>query len=171
MNTIKVNIDKEKEHISVYNNGEGIPIEIYEEEDVYVPEMLFGQFMTSSNYNDDEKQITGGRNGLGVKLTNIFSTKFTIETTDIDQEKKYVQTFYNNMTEIGTPQITAYYEQVEYTTILFKPDFEKFCMSGLTDDVIALLSKHVHDVAGTVEGVKVFLNNKHIQVKSFEEYV
>jgi DNA topoisomerase II len=53
--------------------------------------------MTSSNYNDDKKRVTSGRNGLGVKSVNIFSTQFTIETTDTTQEKIYTQTFHNNM--------------------------------------------------------------------------
>jgi DNA topoisomerase-2 len=38
--------------------------------------------LTSSNYDDDEKKITGGRNGYGAKLTNIFSKKFTVESAD-----------------------------------------------------------------------------------------
>jgi len=36
--------------------------------------------LTSSNYNDTEEKVTGGRNGFGAKLTNIFSTEFQIET-------------------------------------------------------------------------------------------
>ena len=36
--------------------------------------------LTSSNYNDLEKKVTGGRNGYGAKLANIFSTEFTVET-------------------------------------------------------------------------------------------
>ena len=35
-----------------------------------------------SNYNDSEKKTTGGRNGYGAKLANIFSTEFTVETCD-----------------------------------------------------------------------------------------
>ena len=37
---------------------------------------------TSANYNKDENKITGGKNGFGAKLTNIYSTKFIIETVD-----------------------------------------------------------------------------------------
>ncbi|CAJ0878682.1 11617_t:CDS:10 [Entrophospora sp. SA101] len=171
MSTLKVKIDKEAGKISVYNNGKGIPIEIHKELNVYVPEMLFGQLMTSSNYNDDEKKVTGGRNGLGAKSVNIFSTQFTVETTDTTQKKRYIQLFHNNMTQTDKPKITSYSKKEEYTMISFIPDFEKFGMTGLTDEAISLLSKRVHDMAGTVKDVKVFLNDKRIHAKNFKEYV
>lgn len=43
--------------ISVWNNGDGVPVEIHKEEGVYVPELIFGHLLTSSNYNDDEKKV------------------------------------------------------------------------------------------------------------------
>lgn len=41
-------------------------------------------------------QITGGRNGYGAKLTNIFSTEFVIETCDGKRQRKYKQVSNNN---------------------------------------------------------------------------
>ena len=73
MNLIKVEINIENGYISVWNNGKGIPIEIHKEHKCYVPELIFGQLLTSSNYDDDEQKVTGGRNGFGAKLANIFS--------------------------------------------------------------------------------------------------
>ena len=40
---------------------------------VYVPELIFGHLLTGSNFDDGEKKVTGGRNGFGAKLANIFS--------------------------------------------------------------------------------------------------
>jgi len=91
MDSLRVEIDVEGCCISVYNNGDGIPVEVHQEEGVYVPEMIFGHLLTSSNYNDNEKKTTGGRNGYGAKLTNIFSTEFVIETADGRRQKKYKQ--------------------------------------------------------------------------------
>lgn len=82
MNLIQVNINQEDNIISIWNNGSGIPVEIHPEHKVYVPEMIFGQLLTSSNYDDTQKKVTGGRNGFGAKLANIFSSEFTIETND-----------------------------------------------------------------------------------------
>ncbi|OMO96832.1 DNA topoisomerase, type IIA, partial [Corchorus olitorius] len=91
MDCVKVVIDPEQNLISVYNNGDGVPVEIHQEEGVYVPELIFGHLLTSSNYDDNEKKTTGGRNGYGAKLTNIFSTEFVIETADGKRQKKYKQ--------------------------------------------------------------------------------
>ncbi|KAK7439177.1 DNA topoisomerase 2 [Stygiomarasmius scandens] len=72
MVTIKVNIDIEENTISVYNNGRSIPIEIHSTEKIYIPELIFSHLLSSSNYDDDEKKLTGGHNGYGVKLANIY---------------------------------------------------------------------------------------------------
>lgn len=89
MNMIKITIDPRENKISVWNNGKGIPIHIHKEQKCYVPEMIFGQLLTSSNYDDKQKKTTGGRNGYGAKLANIFSTKFILETGDSKSNKLY----------------------------------------------------------------------------------
>ena len=50
MDTIKVDINPETNTISVYNNGTGIPVVHHKEEDMYVPTMIFGHLLTSSNF-------------------------------------------------------------------------------------------------------------------------
>lgn len=79
---------------------------------MYVPEMIFGHLLTSSNYDDDEKKTTGGRNGYGAKLCNIFSSKFIIETAD--KKKKFKQVWENNMKKKHEPKIVSY-EKDEFT--------------------------------------------------------
>lgn len=48
---------QEENSICVWNNGDGVPVEIHKEEKVYVPELIFGHLLTSSNYNDDEQKV------------------------------------------------------------------------------------------------------------------
>jgi DNA topoisomerase II len=91
MDSLRVDIDVKGCCISVYNNADEIPIEVHQEEGVYVPEMIFGHLLTSSNYDDNVQKTTGGRNGYGAKLTNIFSAEFIIETADGRRQKKYKQ--------------------------------------------------------------------------------
>ncbi|KAK0405993.1 hypothetical protein QR680_018303 [Steinernema hermaphroditum] len=170
MNLIKITIDKAKNEISVYNNGKGIPVVMHKEEQVYVPEMIFGTLLTSSNYNDDEKKVTGGRNGYGAKLCNIFSTSFTLETSTKEFKKKFKQTWINNMTK-DKECVVEKADSDDYTKVTFTPDLKKFKMKELDDDIIALMSRRAFDVAGSTKGVTVFLNGKKIPVQGFEKYI
>ncbi|NP_001313088.1 DNA topoisomerase 2-like [Nicotiana tabacum] len=171
MDAVEVVIDPEQNFISVYNNGDGIPVEIHQEEGVYVPELIFGHLLTSSNYDDAEKKTTGGRNGYGAKLTNIFSTEFVIETADGKRQKKYKQVFSSNMGKKGEPIITKCKASENWTKVSSKPDLAKFNMEHLEEDVVALMRKRVIDLGGCLgKTVKVKLNEQRIPVKSFEEY-
>ena len=164
-------LDDRKDVDNFARNGKGIPVETHNEENVWVPELIFGHLLTSSNYDDSEKKVTGGRNGYGAKLANIFSSEFTVETTDSSVGKRYRQTFKNNMSVTEKPKITSYSKKDEYTMITFKPDFQKFNMTQFNDDIIALLKKRVYDMAGCVKDVKVFLNNERLKIKNFKEYM
>eukprot|EP00871_Galdieria_phlegrea_P000812 jgi/Galph1/1731/GphlegSOOS_G426.1 len=163
MNTIRVEINKEDNRISIYNNGKGIPIEIHKKEGIHVPEMIFGHLLTSSNYDDTEKKIVGGRNGYGAKLTNIFSRLFIVETADSQRGLTYRQEFCDNMSVRKEPKLSSN-KKDDWTRITFIPDLEKFSMDHLDEDIIALFRKRVFDVAGCNPSVK------HVPVKTFRDY-
>jgi DNA topoisomerase-2 len=172
MNLIDVHIDKAAGCISVMNNGKGVPVQIHKEHQCYVPEMIFGQLLTSDNYDDNEKKVTGGRNGYGAKLTNVFSTKFIIETADRSCKKKFEQVFEKNMTVKGKPKITEHLSKEEFTKVTFWPDFSRFGMRGLDHDIVALMTKRVYDIAGaTDKKCRVCLNGQQLPIKCFEDYV
>merc|ERR1719262_1149891 len=140
MDQIDVTIDKKEGKISVMNNGKGVPVQIHKEHKVYVPEMIFGQLLTSDNYDDNEKKVTGGRNGYGAKLTNVFSSKFIIETADKHAKKKYNQVFEKNLSVKNKPKISDY-SGADYTRVTFWPDLSKFGMTKLDDDIVGLMMK------------------------------
>ncbi|KAL4065795.1 DNA topoisomerase, partial [Scleroderma yunnanense] len=171
MDTIKVNINVKEGTISVYNNGRGIPIEVHSKEKIYIPELIFGHLLSSSNYDDDEKKLTGGRNGYGAKLANIYSLEFTIDTADKNSGMKYRQTWSNNMEKCGTAEMTKNSKGEEYTKVTFKPDLKRFGMDRIDEDTASLLKRRVYDLAGTVKNVKVFLNNERLKIKNFKQYV
>ncbi|KAF1813789.1 type II DNA topoisomerase [Eremomyces bilateralis CBS 781.70] len=171
MDEIRVTVDRESGVISVWNNGRGIPIEIHAREGIYIPEMIFGHLLTSSNYDDDQQKVTGGRNGYGAKLCNVFSTEFTIETADAKQKKRYKQTWTKNMSVMGKAKITDNKNGDEYTKATFCPDYAKFGMAGIDDDLEALIKRRVYDLAGTSKGVKVKLNGDRIKVNTFQKYI
>lgn len=170
---IRVNINRESGEISVKNNGNGIPVRIHSEHGIYVPELLFGNVMTSSTYDRKDKTV-GGKNGLGATCCCIFSQYFTVETVDIDVKKKYIQTFSKNMSKKTEPEITDVSSKTEpYTKITFLPDYKRFDMSdGLTNDVVSLLKKRVFDIAACTENeVKVYFNDELLSVSDFEDFI
>lgn len=171
MNTLKVDIDQENQTIAVWNNGSGIPVEMHKKEKVYVPELIFGHLLTSSNYDDNEKKVVGGRNGFGAKLANIFSTEFTIETADAVNGKRYKQIFRDNMTTKDAPVIRANPKNEAYTKITFSPDLSRFGLACLDNDIVSLMKKRVYDVAGVNSSLKVYLNGIKLNIKSFKDYV
>ena len=121
--------------------------------------------------NDNVKKVTGGRNGYGAKLTNIFSKTFIVETANQDKRKKYKQKFYNNMLKFEQPEIKEYNGE-DYTCITFEPDLARFGMEKMDEDIVALFKKRVYDMAGiTPKGVNVYLNKEKLQVENFEKYI
>ena len=170
--TIKITIDISQNEISVMNNGKGIDVEMHQEHNVYVPELIFGHLLTSTNYDDTEKRTTGGRNGYGAKLTNIFSTFFSIETVDGNRKRKYYQEFKNNMGEKHDPVITELKARpTTFTKIVFRPDLNKFNLENLTPDIVSLLTRRVYDIAGMHPKIKVYFNDKKIESNNFKKYI
>jgi DNA topoisomerase-2 len=167
--TIKVNIDINAGSISLWNDGEGIDVVVHKEHKIYVPELIFGNLMAGTNFS--EKKTVGGKNGIGGKAIAIFSKKFIIETVDSKTKQKYVQEFRNNMADKDAPVITKNNDK-SYTKITYYPDFDKFSMKGLEEDVVALMKKRVYDVAACSDKkVKVYLDEKLLEFGSFKDYI
>src|SRR3972149_7278980 len=105
---IKVDFDKEKNMISVYNDGTGIDVVMHPKEKIYVPELIFGHLRTGTSFEEDNVRITGGIHGLGAKLTAIFSTYFKVEVGDPVNKKSFSQIYKNNLSSRSTPVIKPY---------------------------------------------------------------
>ncbi|XP_046874585.1 DNA topoisomerase 2-beta isoform X2 [Hypomesus transpacificus] len=170
MSAIKITIDPESNTISIWNNGKGIPVVEHKDEKMYVPALIFGHLLTSSNYDDEEKKVTGGRNGYGAKLCNIFSTKFSVETACKEYRHSFKQTWQNNMTKTADPKI-KFFDGEDFTCVTFQPDLSKFKMDKLDKDIVALVTRRAYDIAGSCKGVKVMLNGKKLPVTGFRSYV
>jgi DNA topoisomerase-2 len=168
---IHVSIDAETSTITVHNNGQGLPILLKEEVNCYIPEMVFGMLRSGSNYSDDER-ITGGTNGLGAKLANIFSTMFKLETADADRKKLYVQEWSNHMSEKTAPKITSLGRKKPYTTVTFQPDLSYFKIDCISSDMIALMKKRLVDIGfASHSKIKTFYNGEPITIKRTEDYM
>ena len=157
--------------ITLINDGNGIDVAEHPEYKIWIPELIFGHLRTSTNYDKTEKKIVGGKNGFGFKLVLIWSTWGKIETVDHVRGLKYVQEFNNNLSDIGKPKITKV-KGKPYTKVMFKPDYARLGLPGLSDDFIKLLRRRVCDIAAvTDKNVKVKYNSEIIPVQNFQKYV
>tara|TARA_B110001469_G_C9644341_1_gene325034 strand:+ start:896 stop:4246 length:3351 start_codon:yes stop_codon:yes gene_type:complete len=173
---IKVSYNSENQSWSVYNNGNGIDVAEHPTEKdqngnpQWIVEMILGELLTSKNYNKSGK-TTGGKNGFGAKLTNLFSSWFRVETVDHIRGLKYIQEFTENMSKKTKPNITKV-KCKPYTKIEWITDFNRFNVKGYSEDMINIMTRRVYDLAGTTDkSVSVSFNSKKLSVKSFDKYI
>ncbi|KAL9179376.1 hypothetical protein ACHAXT_008666 [Thalassiosira profunda] len=169
--------------ISVRNNGKSIPVQIHRKEKMYIPELLFGHLLTGSNFNDDQKRLTGGRHGYGAKLTNVFSKEFVVEVRDDHstkgKSKTYKQVWEDNMHtchEASTATTKKNGKDGDYTQISFVPDLARLTgdpnATILPEEEYKMMRRRVVDIAGCSGGkLAVTLNGEEISLSGFEDYV
>ena len=159
--------------ITMTNDGNGIDVAKHPDEDIWIPEMIFGHMRTSTNYDKSQKKITGGKNGFGFKLVLIWSTWGKVETVDHIRGLKYSQEFSDNLTTIHPPIITKCTSKKPYTTVSFKPDYIRLgLLQGLPADMLSLFKRRVYDIAAvTDKNVKVKYNGELVPIKQFQHYV
>jgi DNA topoisomerase-2 len=166
---IKVTINKETGETSIWNDGAIVPIELNPEQNCYNHSMIFGRLLTGSNYDDEEERVVAGRNGLGSKLCNVFSTKFTVTGCDPVNGKSISQTWTNNMRDTEGPIVKSSKVAKGFTCITWTPDFSHFGLTGYTDEIINLYSRHVVDAA-MISKVRVSLNDVTIPINNLSKY-
>ena len=59
--------------ITLMNDGNGIDVAEHPTHKLWIPEMIFYNLRTGTNYNKKEQKIVGGQNGFGSKLIFIWS--------------------------------------------------------------------------------------------------
>ena len=172
--------------IAISNDGNCIPIVKHNEEKIYVPELVFGHMLTGSNFDDKSQRVTGGSHGYGAKLTNIFSSHFSVEIVDSDRRSRYHQIWSDNMKDISDPLIVESplntkdeWPTRSSTKITFQPDLKRFHMTdyGSDDtilkihDILQIFQRRAIDIAACLNGaVQVIFNGEIIPIKSFEDY-
>lgn len=187
MKSIRVEWDSSTQTLSFWNDGKHIPVEkqTYSYEDyrkgnvikevMYPAEVFFGEMLAGTNFEDDEERKTSGRNGMGSKCTNVFSTRFEVEHTDPDAGKKFLQVYTDNAKERSDPKVTSFKAKNGWTKITFSPDFDRFGydIAQHNDDFVGLLGMYILEIAAmTALPVHLIIDgeSKKYHLKTFDKY-
>ena len=169
----KINVLCEAHGFTIENDGEPIDVAEHPEHKVWIPQMIFGELLTSTNYNKDEKKLVGGKNGYGVKLVNIFAKELKVIVHDKARKLLYEQTFEENMTKVGKPEVTKPKKKPDTLSVAlgWLPDFARFGMTEITPAMRRLIERRVWDLAMTLgKDVKVTYNGELVKCRSLVDY-
>jgi len=121
-----IKVNQNEYTIEIINDGHVVPV-VKNENQVWIPSLVFGTLLSGSNYNDETDSRTGiGTNGLGIKLVVIYSTQFELEVKDPVNKKHFVQTWSNNMSTVGKPKVTSCNSKTGFVRIKYTLDVSKF---------------------------------------------
>ena len=166
-----------KGHFRIKDNG-GIEVVKHKTAGMYVPEFIFSSLRTGSNYDDTEERDGIGLNGLGSKLTVIFSKYFSVYTAD--KKKSFFCSWSNNLkTKNNDLKISKCNDH--FTEFQFDIDWSRFeDIDEITNDFVTILEKRIIDLCAANPGLTAtfkFTDNKKIIRKSkwcfkkFEDYI
>lgn len=175
-----INITMSNRTITIINYGLPIPVELAFDEktgtttDQYVPTMIFGDLLTSSNYEVDRHEA--GTNGYGAKMTNIFSTNMEVVVHDAVRHLKFTQTWSKNMTETTGPVIEAYAGTASSAQVTYNMDFARFKLpipfgnlGGYPREAFALFARHAIDISYNAK-TKVTFNGQEFNYANIRDY-
>ena len=166
---IHIEVDQKTGWTSIQNDGLIIPLEKHTESGCWNPEFIFGRLRTSSNYDDTEERKTSGKNGLGIKLTNIYSLEFRVEIADKISGRVYSQVWKNHMKEKSEAILEKKKVKASYTKVSWLPDFSYFSLEGYSDELVSLLKRFSYDTC-MVTGLNVSFNGEEVPAKTLKHY-
>jgi DNA topoisomerase-2 len=170
---ISISVDKNSGMVTVDNNGPlgGLVVQKNQKEDVWNPELVFGHLLTSTNYDDTQKRIVGGRNGYGAKLANIYSKWFSVIIKDPETKQEYSQEWFDNMSTCYPPKMKKFNGATASVSVSFKPDWSRFGMKDMENGIYKIMEKRVWDAnICTSANCKVKFNGEALPKQNFEAY-
>lgn len=164
-NKISVNIDKHK--VSVSDNGRGLPQAMVitpEGESIPGPVAAWTRTKAGGNFGEDAQRMTGGMNGVGSSLTNIFSSLFIGKTSD---GKNEITVNCSN----GAENISHSIKKSSYTgtAVEFTPDFSHFETNEISLDDMTIVHDRLQTLSVVFPDIEFKFNGKKL-AGGFKKY-
>ena len=163
----KVKLTMTETSVTIEDNGRGIPVERMPDVDMYVPEAMFTLTKAGNNFSDDDRKSMG-LNGLGVKLTNIWSRKFEAVTCDGKKQLKLSAKDNNSSHTVKVTDSTK-----RGTTVSFTPDFERMKIKGFDQTYFDVMYSRLVFLSFLNPGISFYFNGDKIPTvkdKAFISY-
>lgn len=163
----QISIDINSNLVKVVDNGRGIPLDKVETpEGDLLPIAVAAWCKTKSGSNfDDTNRITGGMNGVGSSLTNIFSNKFTGITGNGKQVLTLLCT--DGLTTIDY-KIKA--GKFRGTSVEFTPNFDAFECKEISKTIQDVIQDRISALSVIFPMIK-FIFNGSVTTNNFDLYV
>lgn len=153
----EIDIKVDKNTISIKDNGYGVST-LTDDNGESVVYKAFCKYNTSSNYGANRGQGQKGVNGIGVKLCTTLSTKFVVESEDVNGRVKLEATENNLNHKITKMKPTG----STGVSVKFSPDFKIFDVDHIDDDHIKRMFEYTLIQALTYKDIKFKFNGKRV---------
>ncbi|AJD81818.1 DNA topoisomerase large subunit [Yersinia phage vB_YenM_TG1] len=166
-NKISVDINLSDHKVIVEDNGRGIPQTLVitpDGEEIPGPVAAWTKTKTGGNFGDDKERVTGGQNGVGSSLTNIFSVLFTGITSDGKTELTVNCSNNSDNISWNTKPSKAHGTKVE-----FIPDFSHFEMNKFEPIYQEIALDRLQTLAVIYPDIEFKFNGKKVQ-GNFKKY-
>lgn len=160
-NKISVDISLTDSKVTVEDNGRGIPQAVVvtpEGEELPGPVAAWTKTKAGGNFGDDKERVTGGQNGVGSSLTNIFSILFTGTTSDGKNELRVSCS--NNADNVSWKIKST---KSNGTKVEFIPDFSHFEMNSFDKIYLDITLDRLQTLAVVYPDIEFKFNGKKVQ--------
>ena len=173
LSRIDVDVDASTGTISVKNDGHGMPVTkpartSPDIPDAYWPTIVCTKDMAGGNFTKSAKgHYAGGRNGIGMKVSNILSSMFRFEVLDLTNQLHFVQTWTDGMRVASPAEVKPKKTQRGYVRVTFQPDLAYFKerVGSFGPHVLLLIQSRAFEIAAQSR-VPVYLNGVRVPVSS-----
>lgn len=190
----KIYVTCDTKIVSVYNEGEPIPLKPLDNSPKnapsYVPASIFGKLLTSSNYDNNIVRMGAGRNGLGAKAANIFSKWMSVRIGDAKNGQVWEGMWTNGMENLqecitpghvwdptprqGNPQGMWVVNGDPYTgpnfvEVKYKLNFGRFGLEEYPPEIPYMFARYTVDFGFTCK-IPVIFNGKEYNIQNIRDY-
>ncbi len=141
-------------HISVIDNGRGIPVDFHEDEGKSALEVVMTSLHAGGKFDKGSYKVSGGLHGVGVSVVNALSAETVVEV--YRGGKIHRQSYVRGIPSTDVESIGDAPEGKRGTLVRFLPDPDIFEVSRFSFDTLA---QRARELAFLNAGVKIVLTD------------